>query len=62
MAAKTSKKTTGGKTRVRHGSTLLQTDRPRRIEIHLAPPKYTERRRARPGAGIKRARGVMAPR
>jgi nucleotide-binding universal stress UspA family protein len=39
-----------------------QTVGPRRIETHLAPPKYTERRHARPGAGIKRSRGVMTPR
>jgi hypothetical protein len=27
----------------------------------MAPPKYTERRRAKPGAGIKRSRASMAP-
>ena len=32
---------------------------PRKPEFRLAPPKYAERRHARPGAGIKRARGVM---
>jgi hypothetical protein len=32
---------------------------PREPELRLAPPKYAERRHARPGAGIKRARGVM---
>jgi hypothetical protein len=35
---------------------------PRRVEYRLAPPKYTERRRSRPGGGRKRARAVMAPR
>jgi len=39
-----------------------QTVGPRRIETHGAPPRYTERQHARPGAGIKRSRGVMAPR
>jgi hypothetical protein len=33
-----------------------------RIEPRMAPPKYTERRRSKPGTGNKRARGVMAPR
>ena len=33
-----------------------------RIELRLAPPKYTERRRSKPGTGNKRARGVMAAR
>jgi hypothetical protein len=32
---------------------------PRRIEIHVAPPKRAERQHARPGAGIKRARNAM---
>jgi hypothetical protein len=27
----------------------------------LAPPRYAERRRARPGAGIKRSRASMSP-
>ena len=34
----------------------------KRIELHMAPPKYTERRRSKPGSGHKRARNVMAPR
>jgi hypothetical protein len=38
---------------------LLQSDQPRRIEIHMAPPRYSERRHARPGAGIKRAWAAM---
>jgi hypothetical protein len=37
-------------------------EQPRRQDIHVAQPKYAERRRARPGAGIKRARAVMAKR
>ena len=35
-------------------------EQPRRKDIHVAPPKETERQHARPGAGIKRARAVMA--
>jgi hypothetical protein len=35
---------------------------PRRVESKLAPPKQAERQHARPGAGIKRARGVMVRR
>ena len=28
----------------------------------MAPPKYAERRHAKPGAGVKRSRANMAPR
>jgi hypothetical protein len=41
---------------------LLETDRRRRMEPRLAPPRYAERRHARPGAGIKRSRANMTPR
>jgi len=61
MASKRAKKTTGRKIAVSHGTTLMQSEQPRRIEIHVAPPKYAERHHARPGAGIKRARATMAP-
>ena len=44
------------------GTTWLQTDRRRAMEPRLAPPKRAERRHARPGAGIKRSRAVMARR
>jgi hypothetical protein len=35
---------------------LLQSAASRRVERRLAPAKRTERRHARPGAGIKRSR------
>jgi hypothetical protein len=41
---------------------MLESDRRRRLEYRLAPPKQAERQHARPGAGIKRARAVMAQR
>jgi hypothetical protein len=44
------------------GSMLVQSGRGRTVEPRLAPPRQAERRRAKPGAGIKRARGVMTPR
>jgi hypothetical protein len=47
---------------VRRDTTLLQSERPRRVESRLAPPKHAERQHARPGAGIKRSRGTMARR
>jgi len=50
------------KAAVRRGATLIQSDRPRRIETRMAPPKYAERRHAKPGAGVKRSRANMAPR
>jgi hypothetical protein len=37
-----------------------QSDQPRRFESRMAPPKYAERHHARPGSGIKKARGVMS--
>ena len=59
MASKRSKKKTGGKTGLRHGSEMMQSDLPRRIEIHMAPPRKAERQHAKPGAGIKRSRAAM---
>lgn len=47
---------------VRRDTMLLQSEIPRRVETRMAPPRYTERRRARPGAGIKRSRASMARR
>jgi len=44
---------------VKRDTMLLQSDRPRRVESRIAPMRRAERRHARPGAGIKRARGVM---
>jgi hypothetical protein len=51
------------KVAVRRDSMLLQSEAARHVEPpRLAPPRYTERRRARPGAGIKRSRANMSPR
>jgi hypothetical protein len=50
------------KTALRRDTTLIQSPVPRRVEPRLAPPRYAERRHAKPGAGIKRSRGVMTPR
>jgi hypothetical protein len=47
---------------VRRGTTLLQSDVPRRLETRMAPPRYAERQHARPGAGIKRSRANMSQR
>jgi hypothetical protein len=47
---------------VRRDTTLLQSDVPRRVETRMAPPKYAERRHARPGAGIKRSRANTSSR
>ena len=46
----------------RKGSTLIESEVPRRVETRMAPPKYAERRHAKPGAGIKRSRASMARR
>ena len=50
------------KVALRRGTTLEQSDVPRRVETRMAPPPHAERQHARPGAGIKRARGVMVKR
>jgi len=50
------------KVAVRRGTMLLETDRRRRMEFRLAPPRYAERQHAKPGAGIKRSRAAMAQR
>jgi hypothetical protein len=51
------------KAAVRRGTMLLEsTTTAGRVEHRLAPPKSAERRRAKPGAGIKRSRANMAPR
>jgi hypothetical protein len=50
------------KAAVRRGTMLLESTKTAgRVETRMAPPKYAERRRARPGAGIKRSRANMAP-
>jgi len=46
---------------VRRGTTILETDRRRRLEFHVAPPKQAERQHAKPGSGIKRSRATMLP-
>jgi hypothetical protein len=48
------------KVALRRGATAFESDQPRRFEVRMAPPKYAERRHARPGSGIKKARGVMS--
>ena len=47
---------------VRRDTMLIQSETPRRVETRMAPPRYTERRRAKPGAGIKRSRASMSAR
>lgn len=50
------------KAAVRRGTMILESTKTAgRAETRMAPPKYAERRHARPGAGIKRSRGTMAP-
>jgi hypothetical protein len=55
-------KTPNAKVALRRDSMMLEGDAGRRVESRLAPPKYTERRRTRPGAGRKRSRASMLPR
>jgi hypothetical protein len=62
MSRQAKRRQPSAKAALRRGSTLIQSDEPRRVETHLAPPRYAERRRSQPGAGIKRSRANMAPR
>jgi hypothetical protein len=53
----------GGRTvkvALRRGASAYESDQPRRIDVRMAPPRYAERRHARPGSGIKKARAVMS--
>ena len=61
MSPQAKRRQRSAKATVRRGTTLVESDRPRRVETRMAPPRYTERRHARPGAGIKRSRANMAP-
>jgi hypothetical protein len=60
LAPLPTKRQRSAKAAVKRDTMLLQSDLPRRVESRMAPPRKAERRRARPGAGIKRARGAMA--
>jgi hypothetical protein len=61
MSPQAKRRQRSAKVAIRRDSTLIQSTRPRRVESRMAPPKYAERRHARPGAGIKRSRASMAP-
>ena len=58
-AMRPSKRQRSAKVAVKRDSMLLQSDTPRRVQSRMAPSRKAERQHARPGAGIKRARGVM---
>jgi hypothetical protein len=58
-APKAARRGRTAKVAVRRGTTMLESDRPRRVEYRVAPPKQAERQHARPGSGIKRARALM---
>ena len=62
MSAQAKRRQKSAKATLRRGATVIQSDRPRRVEPRMAPPKYAERRHAKPGAGVKRSRATMARR
>jgi hypothetical protein len=62
MSPQAKRRQRSAKAAIRRGSTLDQSKVPRRIESRMAPPKYAERRHAKPGAGVKRSKASMAPR
>jgi len=62
MSPQAKRRQRSAKAAVRRGATLIQSNRRRRVEPRMAPPKYAERRHAKPGAGVKRSRANMAPR
>jgi hypothetical protein len=61
MSPQAKRRQRSAKAAVRRGTTLVQSEVPRRVETRMAPPKYAERQHARPGAGIKRSRASMSP-
>ncbi len=61
MSPQAKRRQRSAKAAIRRGSTVIESKVPRRVESRMAPPKYAERRRAKPGAGIKRSRANMAP-
>jgi hypothetical protein len=58
-APRVSKRQRSATVAVKRDSMLLQSDLRRRVESRMAPSRKSERQHARPGAGIKRSRGVM---
>ena len=60
MSSRVKRRQRSAKVAVRRGTTLVQSDVPRRVETRMAKPKYSERQHARPGAGIKRSRASMS--
>jgi hypothetical protein len=62
MSPQAKRRQRSGKAAIRRDTTVIQSSRTRRVENRMAPPKYAERRHAKPGAGIKRSRASMAPR
>jgi hypothetical protein len=62
MSPQAKRRQRSAKASIRLGGTLNQSKVPRRIESRMAPPKYAERRHAKPGAGVKRSKASMAPR
>ena len=60
MSPQARRRQRSAKVAFRRDATLIQSDQPRRVETRMAPPRYAERRHAKPGAGIKRSRANMA--
>ena len=60
MSPQAKRRQRSAKVAFRRDATLVQSDQPRRVETRMAPPRYAERRHAKPGAGIKRSRANMA--
>jgi hypothetical protein len=60
MSPQAQRRQRSAKVAFRRDATLIQSDQPRRVETRMAPPRYAERRHAKPGAGIKRSRANMA--
>jgi hypothetical protein len=62
MSPQATRRQRSAKVAVHRGTTLLESTKTAgHVEPRMAPPRYTERRRAKPGAGIKRSRANMAP-
>jgi hypothetical protein len=63
MSPQARRRQPSAKVAVRRGTMLLESTRAAgHVETRMAPPRYAERRHAKPGAGIKRSRANMASR
>ena len=60
VSAQAKRRAPSAKAAIRRDGVIVQTAAARRVEFHVAPPRYIERHRSKPGTGGKRARAAMS--